>query len=67
MLARRWVRVVPHVVDTALLASAIALALNREPRVRAYVVEAENFESIHNHSAFARVTRPRDHDAIEAY
>ena len=25
-LARRWVRVVPHVVDTALLASAIALA-----------------------------------------
>src|SRR5450759_3006971 len=27
MLARRWVRVVPHVVDTALLASAIALAV----------------------------------------
>jgi len=26
MLARRWVRVVPHIVDTALLASAIALA-----------------------------------------
>lgn len=26
MLARRWVRVVPHVVDTVLLASAIALA-----------------------------------------
>jgi len=25
-LARRWVRVVPHVVDTVLLASAIALA-----------------------------------------
>ena len=45
----------------------VALALNREPRVRAYVVEAENFESIHNHSAFARVTRPRGHDAIEAY
>lgn len=35
----------------------VALALNREPRVRAYVVEAENFESIHNHSAFARVER----------
>jgi GTP cyclohydrolase I len=31
----------------------VALELNREPRVRAYAVEAENFESIHNHSAFA--------------
>jgi len=27
MLARRWVRITPHVVDTVLLASAIALAL----------------------------------------
>jgi uncharacterized membrane protein SirB2 len=27
MLARRWVRVAPHLVDTALLASAIALAV----------------------------------------
>lgn len=35
----------------------VALSLNREPRVGAYVVEAENFESIHNHSAFARITR----------
>jgi len=35
----------------------VALALNREPRVGAYTVEAENFESIHNHSAFARITR----------
>ncbi len=26
-LARRWVRIVPHVVDTLLLASAIALAV----------------------------------------
>ncbi|MGH9817462.1 MAG: GTP cyclohydrolase FolE2 [Candidatus Acidiferrales bacterium] len=34
----------------------VALSLNREPRVGAYVVEAENFESIHNHSAFARIT-----------
>jgi GTP cyclohydrolase IB len=33
----------------------VALELNQEPRVRAYVVEAENFESIHNHSAFARL------------
>ena len=35
----------------------VALELNREPLVRAYVVEAENFESIHNHSAFARLAR----------
>lgn len=35
----------------------VALALNQEPRVRAYEVEAENFESIHNHSAFARLAR----------
>ncbi len=37
----------------------VALALNRDHRVAGYVVEAENFESIHNHSAFARVSRPR--------
>jgi GTP cyclohydrolase FolE2 len=35
----------------------VALALNRDPRVRHYTVEAENFESIHNHSAFARLAR----------
>ncbi len=40
----------------------VALALNQEPRVGAYVVEAENFESIHNHSAFARLVRPRAAD-----
>jgi len=33
----------------------VALALKHDPRVGAYVVEAENFESIHNHSAFARI------------
>jgi GTP cyclohydrolase IB len=36
----------------------VAVELNREPRVRSYVVEAENFESIHNHSAFARLAGP---------
>jgi uncharacterized membrane protein SirB2 len=30
LLAQRWVRVLPHVVDTVLLASAIALALMLE-------------------------------------
>ena len=36
----------------------VALALNQDARVGAYTVEAENFESIHNHSAFARIVRP---------
>ncbi|HEU5468697.1 MAG TPA: GTP cyclohydrolase FolE2 [Steroidobacteraceae bacterium] len=35
-----------------------ALELNRDPRVVRYTVEAENFESIHNHSAYARITGP---------
>jgi GTP cyclohydrolase I len=29
--------------------------LNDEPRIKGYVVEVENFESIHNHSAYARI------------
>jgi GTP cyclohydrolase IB len=29
--------------------------LNDEPRIGRYVVEVENFESIHNHSAYARI------------
>jgi len=33
----------------------IAAALNRDGRIDAYVVEAENFESIHNHSAYALI------------
>ncbi|HTJ96361.1 MAG TPA: GTP cyclohydrolase FolE2 [Rhodocyclaceae bacterium] len=33
----------------------VAGALNAEPRVVAYVVESENFESIHNHSAYALI------------
>ncbi len=31
----------------------VAAQLNAEPRIGAYTVECENFESIHNHSAFA--------------
>jgi GTP cyclohydrolase I len=34
----------------------VATRLNADDRIREYVVEAENFESIHNHSAFARIT-----------
>lgn len=33
----------------------VAGVMNREPRIDAYVVESENFESIHNHSAYALI------------
>jgi GTP cyclohydrolase I len=36
-----------------------ALALDSDERVLAYSVESENFESIHNHSAYARLTREK--------
>jgi len=32
-------------------------ALAKDGRIRGYAVESENFESIHNHSAFARIDR----------
>jgi GTP cyclohydrolase I len=35
----------------------IAQVLNRDERIDAYVVESENFESIHNHSAYALIER----------
>jgi GTP cyclohydrolase I len=38
----------------------VALRLDREPRIAAYRVEVENFESIHNHSAYALVERDAD-------
>jgi GTP cyclohydrolase I len=38
----------------------VAVALNRDKRVRAYVVEAENFESIHNHSAYAMIEQDKE-------
>lgn len=38
----------------------VALLLNRDERVRAYVVESENFESIHNHSAYAMIRYDKD-------
>jgi GTP cyclohydrolase I len=38
----------------------VAVRLNKEERVRAYVVEAENFESIHNHSAYALIERDKE-------
>ncbi|HEY7758126.1 MAG TPA: GTP cyclohydrolase FolE2 [Burkholderiales bacterium] len=35
----------------------IAAVLNGDERIEAYVVESENFESIHNHSAYAVIER----------
>ena len=37
----------------------VALALDGDVRVAEYAVEVENFESIHNHSTFARVARSK--------
>ena len=33
----------------------IAIRLNKESRIEGYIVESENFESIHNHSAYAMI------------
>jgi GTP cyclohydrolase I len=41
----------------------VAVRLNADDRVRAYVVESENFESIHNHSAYALIERDKDAEA----
>jgi GTP cyclohydrolase I len=37
----------------------VALELNRDARVIAYTVECENFESIHNHSAYALIAHDK--------
>ena len=36
----------------------VAVALRGDARIRAFVVESENFESIHNHSAYAYIAYP---------
>ena len=41
----------------------IAGLLNKEGRIDAYVVESENFESIHNHSAYALIERDKTTEA----
>jgi GTP cyclohydrolase I len=35
----------------------VALRLNADARIGRYRVDVENFESIHNHSAYARIER----------
>ena len=44
----------------------VAALLDAEPRISAYVVESENFESIHNHSAYALIERDKAKLTLEA-
>ena len=37
----------------------VAAQLNADDRIETYTVESENFESIHNHSAYAMITRDK--------
>jgi len=37
----------------------VAVELNKDDRVVAYIVESENFESIHNHSAYALIEQDK--------
>ncbi len=41
----------------------VAVQLNNDERFSAYVVESENFESIHNHSAYALIEKDKEQDA----
>ena len=41
----------------------IAGELNKDDRIRQYVLESENFESIHNHSAYALIEHDKDERA----
>ncbi|WP_455218214.1 GTP cyclohydrolase FolE2 [Kaarinaea lacus] len=38
----------------------IAVKLNVEDRITSYIVESENFESIHNHSAYALIEKDKE-------
>ncbi len=40
----------------------VAAVLNRDDRIDAYVGESENFESIHNHSAYAMIKKDKTQD-----
>jgi GTP cyclohydrolase IB len=42
----------------------VAARLNGDPRISAYQVESENFESIHNHSAYAMISRDKEQDPV---
>src|SRR3990170_6267055 len=40
----------------------VAAKLNQDERIDAYTVESENFESIHNHSAYAMIKKDKTQD-----
>ena len=40
----------------------VAARFNQDERIIAYTVESENFESIHNHSAYAQITKDKKQD-----
>lgn len=40
----------------------VAIEFNKDDRIAAYTVESENFESIHNHSAYAMLAHDKDAD-----
>ena len=42
----------------------IAAVMNEDERICAYIVESENFESIHNHSAYALIERNKKTDTL---
>ncbi len=41
----------------------VAIQFNQDERIAGYTVESENFESIHNHSAYAKVVKDKEKDA----
>jgi GTP cyclohydrolase I len=40
----------------------VSMRLNEDKRISSYVVESENFESIHNHSAYALIEHDKEQD-----
>ena len=40
----------------------VAVTLNKDDRITAYKIESENFESIHNHSAYAYIEKDNKKD-----
>ena len=41
----------------------VAVLFNDDDRIAAYTVESENFESIHNHSAYAKLSKDKDENS----
>ena len=38
----------------------VAIEFNKDDRIAGYTVESENFESIHNHSAYAMLSHDKE-------